>query len=627
VRPRHPAKAASVLGEEKGINPGKGALGERAVLASATTEFLRLVPVLSGLDDELLSRLASEVTEIEVRAGDWLMRRGDEGDSLYLIRSGQLEVVDEGPPETVIRVLRRGGVLGELALLTRQVRSASVRARRDCRLLELGRDRFEYLITESPDFAVGLTRAMGAQLAATRAPAGTAGPPRTIAGLALDGGAPIDEAASMLLDFLAGYGSVVQLDKREHGNEGELLAALERAERDNDRVVLVGDATAPGEEWTDFCLREADTIFALTQGNPNRAWMEHPDALLGCELVVLGPSAPPEVLAALGPQEVQVIPEGSDLEPRLEVTARRLAGRAIGVVLSGGGARAFAHLGAIEELVAAGIAIDRIGGVSLGSVVGAGFAAGYSTAETLELFQAGFVEVNPTGDYTVPVFSMIRGARTRSLLEGYLGERRIEELHRRFFCVSCDLLRREAVVHRTGRMVDAVQASLSIPGVFPPIATDGRLLVDGGVLDNLPIGTMAASREGPVIAIDVTGRMGGFQKPVRPGIARLGRPIRRYLTGTEAEVPRLAETIVRTVTVGSADTVEAARRHADLVIQPDVDNVGLLDWRQLEHVTAAGRQAARAALEANPGWLDDAVSSDGSPLDFVAEGARAEVPG
>jgi CRP-like cAMP-binding protein len=75
--------------------------------SSSRAAFLRRVPVLSGLDDELLSRLASEVTEAEIRAGEWLMREGDEGNSLYLIRSGQLEVVDEGPPETVIRVLRR----------------------------------------------------------------------------------------------------------------------------------------------------------------------------------------------------------------------------------------------------------------------------------------------------------------------------------------------------------------------------------------------------------------------------------------------------------------------------------------------------------------------------------------
>lgn len=590
--------------------------------------FLRFVPVLSGLDDVLLGRLASEVTEMEIRAGEWLMRRGDTGDSLYLIRSGQLEVIDEGPPESVIRVLRRGAVLGELALLTRQVRSASVRARRDCRLLELGRDRFEHLITESPDFALGLTRAMGTQLAETRAPAGSSGPPRTIAGLALDDGAPIDDAAAMLVDHLAKYGSVAQLDKRPPGSEGELLAALERAEQDSDRVVLVGDATAPGDEWTDFCLREADTIFALTRGQPNRPWIEHPEALLGCELVVLGPSAPPQLLAGLRPQEVQVIPDGSNLEPHLEVTARRLAGRAVGVVLSGGGARAFAHLGAIEELVEAGVRIDRVGAVSLGSVVGAGFAAGHSPAEILEHFRAGFLEVNPTGDYTVPAFSMIRGARTRALLDGYLGERRIEELHTRFFCVSCDLVGREAVVHRVGRMQEAVLASLSIPGVFPPLGTeDGRLLVDGGVLDNLPVETMAAKAEGPVIAVDVTGQPGGFRKPARPGIERLGRPVRRYLTGSEAEVPRLAETIVRTVTVGSSDTAEAARRHADLTIQPEVEDVGLLDWGQLEYVRAAGREAVRTALEANPDWLNGKGREGTTPPDFVAEETRVEVRG
>jgi NTE family protein len=235
------------------------------------------------------------------------------------------------------------------------------------------------------------------------------------------------------------------------------------------------------------------------------------------------------------------------------------------------------------------------------------------------------LDVNPAGDYTLTVFSMIRGARGRNLLEGYFGERRIEELHRRFFCVSCDLVGREAVVHRVGRMRDAVLASLSIPGVFPPVVTDGRLLVDGGVLDNLPVGTMAASGEGPVIAVDVTGEVGSFRKPVRPGIERLGSPFRRYLTGSEADVPRLAETIVRTLTVGSADTAEAARRHADLVIQPNVGGVGLLDWRQLDYVRQSGRQAARRALESNPGWLGGSRAEGGTPAGELAEATRVEV--
>jgi NTE family protein len=147
---------------------------------SSTAAFLRRVPVLSGLDEELLDRIASQVGSVTVRAGDWLVREGDVADSLYLIRSGQLEVVAEGPPETLIRVLRRGAILGELALLTEEVRSASVRARRDSELLRLGRSQFEGLIADAPGFALGLTRAMGAQLAASRTPAVTAGPSTTM---------------------------------------------------------------------------------------------------------------------------------------------------------------------------------------------------------------------------------------------------------------------------------------------------------------------------------------------------------------------------------------------------------------------------------------------------------------
>ena len=129
--------------------------------------------LLAGLDDELLARIEQQVESVHVRAGDWVLRRGERADCLYILRSGRVEVIDEGPPEVLIRVLRRGDVLGELALLGEGVRSASARARRDTELLRLSRDTFEGLITEAPSFALALTRAMGAQLAASLAPLAT----------------------------------------------------------------------------------------------------------------------------------------------------------------------------------------------------------------------------------------------------------------------------------------------------------------------------------------------------------------------------------------------------------------------------------------------------------------------
>src|SRR5205823_3289106 len=250
--------------------------------------------------------------------------------------------------------------------------------------------------------------------------------------------------------------------------------------------------------------------------------------------VVLGPSVASEVIPQLAPREVQVIVDATRQGAALEATARRLAGRSLGIVLSGGGARALAHLGVLEELRAAGLRFDRVAGVSLGSLVAAATAAGFTTEGVYEAFERGFVTNNPSNDFVLPAYSLIRGGKTRRLLFEAFGDRRIEELPLRFFCLSCDLIAREAVVHRSGPLVDAVYPSLAIPGVFPPVATsDGRLLVDGGVLDNLPVATMARKGEGPVIAVDVTGHLGRVKHPGRPGVARVGRPLRRALTGSE----------------------------------------------------------------------------------------------
>jgi predicted acylesterase/phospholipase RssA len=558
--------------------------------------FLRNVPVLAGLTDELLGRLGDRLREVHVRAGEWILREGDMADSLFIVRSGRVDVVDEGPPTALIRVLRRGDVLGELALLRAGTRSVSARARRDVELLELDRAEFEALIQQAPGFALGLTRSLGAQLAASRTPVVAATPPQTVVVVGLDEGAPVAEVARGLAAALDRLGSVASL------SEGE-LSTIEQAERDADRVVMEA-GPAPDDEWTSICLREAHLVLAVTTGRPSPVWREHATALQGCELLVLAPEVPPHVIADLEPREVQVLAEAVGRQAALEATARRIAGRSLGIVLSGGGARAMAHLGVIEELTSAGLHFDRVAGVSLGSLVAAATAMGLDPAASYEAFERNFVSTNPTNDFAIPAFSLLRGAKARRLLQDAVGDRRIEALPLRFFCVSCDLIAREAVVHRTGPLADAIYASLAIPGVFPPVRTEeGQLLVDGGVLDNLPVATMARSGEGPVIAVDVTGRIGNFGTSQRPGAARLGRPVRRVLTGSEATVPRLGETIVRSVTVGSIDTVAAARLHADLVVTPDVEGIGLMEWRALPRVRELGRQAARQALASDPDLL------------------------
>ncbi len=470
---------------------------------------------------------------------------------------------------------------------------------RDTWLVTLGRGDFEALMRTSPDFALALTRNLGGQLAASGAVAPDPTPPDVIAVVGIHDAAWAPEIADTLERELARYGTVARLGYDADRPLHDFPLALDKAEHAHDRVLLVGAATAPGEPWTDFCLREADATVAVTHGAPALGWLEQRTALKGCELIATAGEVTPGVIDALQPREVQVVPGGeAGLERALGATARRLAGRSIGLVLSGGGARAFAHLGVLDELRAQGIQIDRYAGASMGSIVSGIAAMGATTDVLHEIFTRCFVRQNPSRDYTLPAYSLIRGARTRKLLGEVFGDRRIEELEHRFFCVSADLFARELVVQRTGPAAQAVYASLAIPGVYPPVASgDGRLLVDGGVMNNLPVEAMAASAEGPIIAVDVSHRGGAVAPPVRPKLEPLRRPFRRLLTGSEEPVPRVGETLLRTMALGSIDTAGAGERHADLVITPQIEGVRMLEWQKLDHSRAMGREAAKVALD------------------------------
>jgi NTE family protein len=556
--------------------------------------------VFANVSDALRAQLENEAEHLRLRAGEWLFREGEPADRAYLVRSGRLEVVVEQPREVVIRHLKRGAAVGELALLSYARRTASVRACRDSELTELTRDRLESLMQTEPEFGLSLVRAMAAQIAANRAPEAAPARPRTIAVVALDRGAPAAAISAQLLSAFRRHCLADLLGPDPQRDEAEFPALLERAESANRRVVLTPGQDGPGNPWTEFCLREADLVLAVTTGVPDPAWTGHAASFRECELLVLAGSgvANEEFLLGLHPREVLVTRGERARTETIAQLARRVLGRAIGLVLSGGGARAFAHLGVLEELEAEGVLIDRLAGTSMGAIVSGLAATGKSTAEIAEVFQRTMIDSNPSNDYMFPAYSLIRGGKTRRALQWAFGDRRIEELPKRWYCVSSDLLSRELVVHRTGLMVDAIYPSMAIPGIYPPLAGPGeRLLVDGGVIDNLPVEPMARRAEGPVIAVDVSMRDGQMTSTGRPRLEPFKRRLRHLMTGSERPVPRLSETILRTIALGSSDTVATAMQHADLVISPRVDGVGLLDWKQLPRSREIGREAARAALE------------------------------
>jgi predicted acylesterase/phospholipase RssA/CRP-like cAMP-binding protein len=576
---------------------------------ASRTQFVAAVPIFSRFSKELHAEIAARSTWLQLQAGDWLFRQGEPGDGLYVLRSGRLEIVFEEPEETVGRVLGRGAVVGELALLTGSVRSASVRARRDSELLKLAREHFAHLLREQPDFSLALARELGRELQDTRALLLPEQPlPVTISLLALQPHQPLEEVSKGLLAALTSWGRVALLDGHEpEAESGGHATALDRAESEHEQVILVANAAERSDDpWAQFCIRQADRVLVVAgEGDIPASWGSY-EQLSGCDLLFCQRRPPPVDIARwldlLQPRATHLVQVGPALGEGLERLARRLAGRSVGVVLSGGGARGLAHVGVLDELVASGLTIDRVGGCSMGALVGAMFAMERKPDEMRARCREEFVLRNPLSDYTLPAVSLLRGRKASAMLARMLGSRLIEQLPRDFFCVSCDLVSGDLIVHRNGPLVEAVGASMCVPGVFAPQVRDGHLLVDGGVLNNLPVEPMAGMAEGPVIAVDVTAGFlpEGVSRRSRSRVRRWAARSRRAVIGAEAPVPSLKETLARTIGIGSVDTVEVARRQADLLITPKTGAVGLLEFQRLDEMVDAGRRAARLALESAP---------------------------
>ena len=587
-------------------------VGADAVTADAgrppPAEVLETGSLFAQLPLETRARVEAAATPSRLPADEWLFRQGDDGDAFYVVRSGRVEVVVEhatGP--VVINVLRSGAALGELSLLTGEPRAASVRAVRDTELLRLDAERFTELMGE-PAFAIALTRTLAALLqrgTVATAPLRRGG---VVGVLPLHAGLPVDRLVAELTTSLGAPGRVAtlwgrELDATGHDADDALVAygrLLDRLEVEHDHVLLVDGSPDAPAGWDRFCHRQSDRAIAL-------AWAdlaptgEAAAMVGGADLaLVTRHDGPPDVerwFVAAAPGRHHIVPAGSGFVPAVHRMGRRLTGTSFGLVLSGGGARGLAHIGVLEVLLEAGLAVDRIGGCSMGAFIGALFALGRTPAEMVEVCKAELVTRNPFNDYTIPRVSLIRAHKAEAMLRRVFGTARLEQLPIDYFSVSAEMLAAQVVVHRRGPLAEAVGASMSIPGLVPPLREAGRLLVDGGVLNNLPIDIMALSGEGPVVAVDVMGRKldASAARPPATGGRRGLRARRREVTD-ELALPNILETLSRVTVLGSWRTAAQNREHAAAIVAPELTGIGLFEFGRIDDAVEAGRRAAREAL-------------------------------
>jgi len=593
--------------------------GARAVLASCL--------LFRDLGEDALQQLAETVGWLLVPGGEVLIRRGDAGHTMYVVVSGRLHVfVDRrggaAGAGDVVREVGRGENIGEMALLTGEPSSATVRAVRDTQLISLSREHFDKLLERNPQAMIRLARMLARWLQQSLERSIDRGAaPATIAALPLSRDVALPDFVARLVEVIpVSDGSVLRLTAERvdsclgpgASQAGERDPAYAEATQwlngqEREHGLVIYEASADSARWARRSVRQADRVLAVAMGDgvPQDSQIEPSffDAIAdrgtsSVDLVLLhtdGNLRPQSTSAWLS-----LFPFASHHHLRLtsradfERLARGLAGRAVGVVLGGGAARAYGHIGVLRALEESGVPIDHVGGTSAGALIAAQYAYGYTCDEIVELNRHGLATRLLLKELTIPLVALLNSKQVKRNLELSFGDARIEDLWLPFFCVSTNLTRAEQMVHRDGSIARWVRASLSIPGVLPPVLSlTGDLLVDGAVLNNVPVDVMRSHVTGATIAVDVSPTahlaFGQQHRETIPSWRHMLRDIRQL---KKARPPTLLSILHRTMLLASETQRVRARSDADLYLRPPLDQFDMFDWRALEQIAAVAHDHA-----------------------------------
>lgn len=617
-------------------------------------QLVSVLPKLFGeLDESLLHDLESKMKWQRLPRGQVLCHQSEPSDSFYIVICGRLQVFirDVAGKSRQVGEVSQGESVGEMGVFTGEPRSATVVASRDTELVRFSKADFDEFTTRYPELMRHLTRLLIQRLNRLYRGTKTLSLSANILIAPASHGAPVNEFAQQLLvalcqmhstsetgsepcllltsrevDGLMSLPGIAQATENEP-NDLRLRSWLSQKEQRYKVILFQTDPTVT--EWTKRCIRNTDEIIYVTepdhaspgttvaqeiheqelrhQTRRRRALMllHHADTVR--------PSNTQRWLTAL-----HLGTTGADRqsgarhfhlrrnsESDYQRIARYVSGREVGLVLSGGGARGFAHVGCIRALHELNIPIDMIGGVSMGSLVSAAYAFNPDcfddTIRTIKSQLKGVLF-----DLTPPVVSFARGRRFDQRLQGWFGDVRIEDLWVPYFCVASNLTKANIEVFDTEALWWAVRASGTLPGLTAPMIRDGCLLFDGCLLDNLPMDVMR-ERMGTskVIAVDVVPphdlKVDVTEVQSPSGWWLLWKKLTRF--GAKVELPNIVSIMQRAAELGSVygrqKLIES--RVADIYLQPPVDEIFVADFSKVDTASRIGYEHCKERLAA---WWD-----------------------
>lgn len=567
-----------------------------------------------------LRAIHERVEWLELDAGDTLMRQGEEGEAAYLTLSGRLRVyvADETGANRMVRELGRGQITGEMSLYTGEPRSATVIAVRHTLLARMDQTHFQELIARNPQVSVALTNMIIRRLQTQNRPASPPAPVMLTL-LPITDGVGLEGFARQLKRALSVHGNVCLVNRSGFESAGSLSSSdassrLDELEAAHDFVLMLAEPS--DQEWVQTCVAHSDEVLLLADASQapdlhpvETALLQHRGEVteVAETLVLLHDRDRKHPSGVRKWLDRRRLTGHVNLRPWLEADmarlARLLSRNAVGLVLAGGGARGFAHLGIWKVLSEEGVEIDWVGGTSMGAVMAAAIASDQGIDQTLDVVRQAF-RVNPTGDYNlIPLISLIRGERVRRIIqdsfEKLAGDSAdIVDLWKGFFCMASNYSQGSEVRFEKGDLARSLRASIAIPGALPPVVHEGELLCDGGTFNNFPVNVMRQMRGvGKVMGVDLGARAlrrltiqetpspwALFWDRFRP------RSRRRY------RFPSLLSYLLNVSILYSISRQSESKRLTDLYFNPPLLKVGLLQWRRFDSIVKQGEAHARDVL-------------------------------
>lgn len=593
-------------------------LSRRVTLASAYLE------LFGDMSRETMNALLEKTRIRHYQSGQKVFSEGDEPDGLYVNLSGKLIVETINSQGEIVRIaqVQAPETVGELALLTNTRRSATVIAARVSTVASLQRHEFDRLIAPNASMMIRLSKLVVKRTLANSRNETSTARDRNFVLVPLDSRLPLRRFVHQLKNAMRGLGTSFSLSSHTfdtlYGRTGASLTTfqdvfnsaisewLDDKENRFDSLIYVADKT--WTPWTRRCINRADRIILVASAKPSntaelREIEDHLNELFDgvrvrpkIDLVLLHPVdtvRPQNTARWLEPRELDSYHHVrlNDNRHFMRV-ARRLCSVGKGLVLSGGGARGYAHLGVHKLIEEQDLQLDYIGGSSMGALLGASMAMG-STYDQIKELSATFANKKALFDYTLPLASLMKSTKLSSFCRRVYGDQRIEDLWTPFFCVSSNLADGREVVHDRGPLWKIIRTTISLPGVFSPVPTaNGDLLIDGAVLNTFPVDVMVQ-------------RLGGKGFIIGVNVSQISEQFNYYDFGTSLsgwrvllsrlnpfepsiKIPRIAETLLRSTDIKSIERLNEARSAIDVLIEPNVRAISLLDFKSFELISKIG---------------------------------------